>query len=153
VLRYSTFTGPVIVNPKYAPRLEKVGVQASNKVFAADGTRYLPSAEQILDFDLTADPTFFGSFTDSGPTFHGSAAYGRASSGALTPQNQQLSARHGTRDRMNVAYYDGHVAITTLRDAWKNPVPWWPGGSTFNGIQATPESQQFLNTPDKRVIP
>ena len=32
---------PVAVNPGYIPRLDLIGAQASNKVFAADGTRYL----------------------------------------------------------------------------------------------------------------
>lgn len=152
-LQFSTFTGPVTVPDRYVPRIDQVGTQASNKVMAADGTRYLPT-DGVLDFDFTAGPSLFGSFTDSGPTFHRSTAYGRATTSALTPQNQQLSARHGSRDRsMNVGYYDGHVTIMTLREAWKDPRPWWPGGSLFNGVDATPESQQFLNTPDKRKIP
>jgi prepilin-type processing-associated H-X9-DG protein len=152
VLQYSTFTTPVAVSDRYSPKGFLVGTQASNKVVAADGTRYLPSSG-LLDFDYTPGPTLFGAFTDSGPTFHGSTAYGRGSSTVLSPQNQQLSARHGARDRMQVGYYDGHAAIMTLKQAWKDPYPWWPGGSVFNGSEATPESQAFLNTLDKRKIP
>jgi prepilin-type N-terminal cleavage/methylation domain-containing protein/prepilin-type processing-associated H-X9-DG protein len=152
-LQFSTFTTPVTVPDSFVPSLNKIGLQASNKVMFADGTRYFDRDTQVLDFDWSAGRHLFGSFTDSGPTFHGSTAYGRQPTGAKAPENHRLSMRHGNKDRMNVAYWDGHVALMTNAEAWRDPRPWWPGGSVFNGGSATPESQAFLNTPSQRIIP
>lgn len=150
-LKYG-FEQPVKVNDRFRPRLDLLGVQPSNKVLVADGTRYYDPNDRVLDFDITPNPTgIYGSFLDGGPTFQGSTPYGRGFAGS--PVNLALSFRHGKRDQFNVAYWDGHAANMRNAEAWKDPRPWYPGGSLFNGINATPESQQFLNTPDKRKIP
>ncbi len=137
VLKYG-FPTPVSVNPNYVPRLDKVGTQASNKVFAADGTRYYDPPR--LDFDIDPNPGIYGSFTDSGPIFHQSTAYGRTHPG--NPINIKLSFRHPGQ-RMNLVYFDGHAGDMSAQQAWKDATPWYPGGSIFTAGQATPESQAF----------
>jgi len=149
----STFNDPVTVNARYRPRLDLLGLQPSNKVIAADGTRYLPNNTRQLDFDFSPSGTIFGSFMDSGPTFHRSAAYGRGPSAALSPQNRQLSIRHGGRDRINVGFWDGRVESMSSSKAYTDPRPWWPGGSFFTGSDATPESVALLTRPQDRIIP
>lgn len=138
-LTYSSFDTPVRVRSGYRPRLDQVGTQASNKVVLADGTRYLDNG--VLDFDITPKPSFYGSFTDGGPIFRSSTAYGASRPEA--PQSWQLSFRH-PGNVMNVAYFDGHVGSMNNKKAWTDATPWYPGGSTFNsGGQATVESAAF----------
>ena len=148
-LAYDPYGTPVKVNASYDPRLDKVGTVASNKVLAADGTRYL-SADQILDFDISPAPSTFGSFTDSGPIFYASTAYGKQGPGE--PGNLTLSYRHPGKT-INVAYFDGHAALMKQHDSWSNAAPWYPGGSYFNGTSATPESVAFHKTLESRYLP
>ena len=147
-LKYS-FTTPVAVVSSYVPRLDRVGAQASNKVLAADGSRYL-EADGRLDFDVTPNPSIYGSFTDSGPTFTDSTAYGRTGPGK--PNNVKLSFRHN-KEFFNVLYFDGHASSMKNTQAWKDATPWYPGGSVFNGTSATPESIQFHSTPSSKILP
>jgi len=149
----STFNDPVTVSARYRPRLDLLGLQPSSKVTAADGTRYLPSDTRQLDFDYTTAGTIFGSFMDSGPTFQRSAAYGRGPSAALSPQNRQLSIRHGGKDRINVGFWDGRVESMSASKAYTDPRPWWPGGSFFTGSDATPEAVALLTRAQDRIIP
>lgn len=143
------FDTPVAVKASYRPRLDLVGAQASNKVLVADGTRYYDSQDRILDFDAGPAPRYYGSFTDSGPTFHRSTAYGRGFEGS--PTNLRLTYRHG--NRINVSYFDNHVSIMKASDSYRDATPWYPGGSVYNGSEGTPESQQYHNTPEKQKIP
>lgn len=137
-LKFDQFSAPVAVNANYRPRLDKVGTQASNKVFASDGTRYYDPPR--LDFDIEPNPGVFGSFTDSGPLFHGSTAYGRGHVG--NPINIKLSFRHPGQV-INIVYFDGHAGSMTAPQAWTDATPWYPGGSVYNGGSGTPESQAF----------
>jgi prepilin-type processing-associated H-X9-DG protein len=123
----------------------------------ARGTRFYDGGLRIIDFDCSPtspSPTSFqfGSFTASGPIFHGSAEYGRTHNTALAPDNYKLSARH-TNLLMNCGYFDGHVGAMKLSQAWTDPVPWFPGNSTFNGGSATPESIAFMAQRGSNVIP
>jgi prepilin-type N-terminal cleavage/methylation domain-containing protein/prepilin-type processing-associated H-X9-DG protein len=144
------FDTPAVIPPSYRPRLDRVGTQPSNKVRFADGTRYYNG--QFVDFDWAPKSGIFGTFTASGPIFHGSAEYGRTHTSATPPTNYRLSARHPGL-LMDVAYFDGHVGSMRLLQAWTDPIPWYPGGSRWNpGGQATPESVQFM-TGRSQVIP
>ncbi len=142
---------PVVVNKSYEPRLDLLGTQPSNKVFAADGTRYVDVGNS-LDFDITPNAPTFSSFCDSGPIYNGSTAYGKQGPGA--PDNLRLTYRHPGKT-IDVAYYDGHAAKMSQIDSWKFAAPWYPGNSLFNGINATPEAGQnpAYQTPTGRVIP
>lgn len=142
---------PVALAPNFIPRLDMLGTQPSNKVLAADGTRYLDT-DQTLDFDIGPAAYSFSSFADSGPIFVESTAYGKDGPGR--PQNLPLSYRHGSKDRINVAYYDGSTRQMTKLESWTNPYPWYPGGSIFNGTRGTPESNAFIGgSIAKRRIP
>jgi prepilin-type N-terminal cleavage/methylation domain-containing protein/prepilin-type processing-associated H-X9-DG protein len=140
------FNTPVLVPAGFRPRLDLIGLQPSQKIMVADGTRYLGllGGGAILDFDIDCTPRWYGSFTDPGPIFHGSAAYGRGPSSSAAPGRHLLSFRH-TGLSINAAYYDGHVAQLKAADAWTNATPWYPGGSVYNGNEGTPESIAFYN--------
>jgi len=126
----------------YNPRLDRVGIQLSSKILFADGTRYF--ATDGLDFDCDASPSSFGSFGANNPITEGSTAYGRHpfSNQVLTPDNINASFRHNKG--INAGYFDGHVAYMSQSDAYTDPRPWFPSGSTWTGSAATPESIQFM---------
>ncbi len=150
---HSNFSTPCAITPAFYPRLDKVGTQASQKALFMDGTRYFPTQ---LDTQIDLNPTpAGGTFIDSGPTFNGSRAYGRNTvSPNSFPINTQLSFRHGAKDSMNVAYFDGHAAIMRNKTAWSNPTPWYPSGSIWvGGANGTPEvnNSTAYSTPNSPV--
>ena len=140
----------------FKQKITQVGTQPSNKVLAADGTRYASPVEG-LDFDPNHNPDHFGSFTDNNPIIDGSTAYGAnpfIPGSVLVPTNQQLSFRHS--EGMNRAFFDGHVSYTTQLDASTDPNPWWPTGSEWTGESATESSIEFMeiqqgNRPVARI--
>ncbi len=142
--------GQVRRHRSYRPRDDMVGVQPSNKVLAADGTRYYSYQNRVLDFDPSPTSRYFSSFGTSGPIYDQSVAYGRHRQGDDGSNiNVKLSARHS--DGINVAYFDGHVGHMSMIDAWTDPVPWYPGRTIFQGQGATQESRDFYKSGD--VIP
>ena len=141
--------GQVTRHSGYRPREDFVGVQPSNKVLASDGTRYYSNQLGILDFDASPAAQYFSSFGDSGPIYDKSAAFGRRFTGNTDENiNVKLSARHD--ERINVLYWDGHVGGMTMQEAWKDPTPWYPGRTIFNGDGVTPESKAFF--PSGKII-
>ena len=150
-LLYHTFHDPIEVWDNFNPRFDYAGVQPSNKVLAADGTRYWAHVGNLsyLDFDYTPSANTFGSFTDSSPIYEASTAWGpeRYSN---DPSNWQLSFRHNNHT-MNTGYFDGHVGNITSIDAWTDPTPWAPGKSIFHHSGATDQSRAEYE--DKYEIP
>lgn len=144
----STLNSSVAVNPTFRPRLDLIGTQASNKVYVSDGTRYLDSTN-LLSIEITQNPSFYGNFTDIGPIFDTSTAFGRRSfsQGAQLP----LTFRHGAFDRINAVNFDGSVRSITQLQAWTDASPWYPSGSIFQGTGVTPEARAAYQTGD--VIP
>jgi prepilin-type N-terminal cleavage/methylation domain-containing protein/prepilin-type processing-associated H-X9-DG protein len=142
------FNTPAQIPNSYRPRIDKVGTQPANKVAVADGTRFYNGS--FIDFDWAPRSGIFGTFTASGPLFNNSTEYGRGASTA--PANYRLSARHA-RNGMNVGYFDGHVGTMTIQQAWRDPIPWFPGGSIWNGTNGTPEAQAFMASRPSMVIP
>lgn len=138
------FADPATTPEAFVPRLDRVGTQLSNKVFFADGTRYMTGENEgrVLDFDIHPAPGWFSSFGESTPQFRRSTSYGRDHRGF--PNNVPLSFRH-PGDKMNVAYFDGHVGAMSSVEAWTDPNPWHPTGSVWTGGEATDESIQFMN--------
>lgn len=144
------FPGPAVPPKNYLPRLERVGKQHADKIFLADGTRYL-TAGGVLDFDVSPNPEYYGSFTSSTPIYEGSTAYG---TGPATPgfdiggaghavhaERRRLSYRHS--GAINVMYFDGHYAPMTEDESKTDASPWYPSGSEFTGERATAQSAEF----------
>jgi len=147
-MHYS-WLGPAVTPEGYRPRLQEIGSRPAEKIFLADGTRYV-GAEGLLDFDVDPAPQYFGSFTSSGPIYVASTAYGvsrhlaafaeRAGSGpypADAPRhNRDLSYRH--RGRLGATAFDGSFRWMTIEETKENAAPWYPSGSQFTGEYATP---------------
>lgn len=153
IVAHTPFDFWSVTMKSYKPKVTMVG-DAARKIACADGTRYL--AEDMLDFDPSPAPTYFGSFTSAGAWWCGSTAYGvksgsknwsgRAVSAGGDPpgqgRNLALSYRHGnlsggeTADtnsgKMNALFFDG--SVRTLNDKQsRNPILWYPKGSRVNG--------------------
>ncbi len=140
----TNFSDPVSQPQNFSPRINLVGIQASEKVMHADGTRYWTGS--VLDFDINPSPGIFGSFLSSSPIFEGSTAYGKA------PGNENngylFSFRHPT-ESINAAFFDGHSENIKATQAWAEPRLWYPSGSTFTGTRATKESKNRYNSGDQ----
>lgn len=120
-----------VVVPDFEPMLNRVGPPA-NKVFVADGTRYLDDS-LLLDHDVSVLPSVFGSFSCAGAWWSGGRSYG-VRSGSRNWDNQPVSVgsgpkgqnlavsyRHGrqrgslsgtaqdNKGEINAVFFDGHV--------------------------------------------
>jgi prepilin-type N-terminal cleavage/methylation domain-containing protein/prepilin-type processing-associated H-X9-DG protein len=135
---FYNFTTPAAVPDSYFPRLDRIGTQPAQKSLAMEGHREYGDQP---DINCELNPSPAGSaFIDSGPTFHGSRAYGRSTDAPQSyPFNIPLSFRHGSKDAINVVYFDGHATNMSMKKAWSDPIPWYPSGSTWNGTRGTPE--------------
>lgn len=119
---------------------------ASMKAAVADGTRYVAVGSSfgrtaLLDFDFGPNPSIYGSFTASSPSFDassGSVAYGRTYGKSIREVNVDLSMRFPGR-QMHVGFWDGHSERINSTRAWSDPSIWYPSGSTYTGSSATPE--------------
>ena len=97
-------------------RVDRVGTSASSKIMFADGTRYWVDG-QGLDFDINANPGFYGSFTSSSPIFERSVAYGRT-------------------------YQDAAESNTNLELSYSNYTPWLPSWKIKKQILKNISSRQ-----------
>ncbi len=106
---------PISIPERYAPKVEQVGTAAS-KIYAFEGARYLDTryGPMALDYSTVTDTTGLigtpqGNFTSRGPAFTGSSGepYARDGRDNPTPLYKTVGLRH--RDKMNVAFFDGHV--------------------------------------------
>ena len=130
------FGQPAVSPRDFRPRLERVGTQLSSKILVLDGTRYLSVTG--LDFDISANPGIYGSFSDN-PAFAGSTAYGRVAQGQSSGLGWKLSARHPTHT-MNATFFDGHTASMNITELWREPKYVYPSGSIWNGTEGNPEA-------------
>ncbi len=154
---HATFTidTPVQIPGRYIPRADQVGRQPSSKVIVADGTRFYAKqgGATYLDFDTDCTPQYYGSFTESGPIYHGSTAWGREVRNDCADDRAKASFRHN--NTIQAAYFDGHVGVIKPDQAYRDATPWYPGGSRYNGGNGTPESLQYYASLPiaQRVIP
>ena len=133
------------VNPNWDQRTYQLG-SGSSKILFADGLR-VATREGISVSALTRQG-WLGNFIGNNPIYDGSSAYARevpGNSAGEAPYNQIASYRH--KDKINVAYFDGHVAPMSQQESYTDPRPWFPTGSVWDPSQydnATEESIQFM---------
>lgn len=153
--RIQQFPDPATVPDSYEPKLSLMGTQLSNKVLAADGTRYYNRDLRILDFDVDPNPGSavgnpgFGSFTDSGPIFNNSTAYGRGFA-PNDPVNLKLTFRH-SGSSINAVFCDGSARTMRNTEAYRRVEYWYPSGSRYTGGTATQESRDAYTV--NQIIP
>lgn len=151
-MRTFGWRGPAVPPSRYLPRLDRVGAVHAEKVWVSDGTRYL-ATPSLLDFDIHPRPAYYGSFTSSTPVYVASREFGAAThspefSGekrpgdtrTVYPHNAKLSYRHG--GEIITLRFDGSAVAMTEPETKADATPWFPGGSTFTGVNATAESQR-----------
>lgn len=128
-------------------KMTQVGTVISDKVMAADGTRYWTDPGQGpvagLSYTPVVAPGRYGNFTESTPTFDGSTAWGKNSNRSDSHTNIGLSMRHGDR-KANVLYFDSSVRPMSAADMWTNPNPWHPTGTIWVDGDNTQESIRFM---------
>jgi prepilin-type N-terminal cleavage/methylation domain-containing protein/prepilin-type processing-associated H-X9-DG protein len=131
------FADPATISKNYVPQITKIGIQPSNKVLAADGTRYWDTDH--LDFDINPAPVYFSSFTDT-PSYYPSRAYGYGlpSTDAPNHENVKMSFRHS--GNINACFFDGSVRTLSSDLAWRKVEYWYPSGSTYTRIDSPPGS-------------
>ncbi len=128
-------------------KMTQVGTVVSDKVMAADGSRFWtdPGEGEVdgMTYNPTVAPRWYGNFTEPTPTFKESRAWGRESRSSSSQTNVELSMRHGER-KVNALYFDGSVRSMAAIDMWTNPNPWHPTGTVWNDADNTDESIQFM---------
>lgn len=128
----------------YTPNIANVGVQLSNKVMFADGTRFYTD-DRGLDMSVDTLSFQFPEDSDSGPIMNISPAYGRNAVWSPSQANLDLSFRKKGGQGMYVTMFDGSLQFLTREEAWTDPTPWYPSGSVWQGsANATPESQAWV---------
>jgi type II secretory pathway pseudopilin PulG len=142
-----TLSVPVDFTITYRARLDQIG-DASVKVAVAEGTRYL-SNSSFLDINIDGNPRFYSWQTASTPIRDDSTAYGRAFR-SNDNDNVELSVRYPNQT-FHVARFDGSAALESLSDAYGAVEWWYPSGTTFTGIRATPEALDRFQPGD--IIP
>ncbi len=128
-------------------KITQVGTVISDKIMAADGTRYWTDPGQGglegLSYNPTLAPGAYGNFTESTPTFDGSTAWGKNSDQSPAHTNYDLSMRHGDH-KVNALYFDASVRSMTAEEMWTNPNPWHPTGTVWTDGDNTEESIRFM---------
>lgn len=128
-------------------KITQVGTVVSDKIMAADGTRFWtdPGEGQVdgLSYNPTVAPLWFGNFTEPTPTFRESRAWGRESRSSSSQTNVDISMRHGDR-QVNALYFDGSVRSVRSTEMWTNPNPWHPTGTIWIDGDNTEESIRFM---------
>ncbi|MGJ8637184.1 MAG: type II secretion system protein [Phycisphaerales bacterium] len=135
--------GPASSPKGYAPSVWNVGVQLSNKVMFADGTRYYED-DIGLSLNVESEQARFSDHTSTGPILDSSTAYGRESGSAPSQANTDLSFRKQGGAGMYATMFDGSLRYMSREEAWTDPTPWYPSGSVWQGNGATPESQAWV---------
>lgn len=159
--------GPFRPRDGYAPRMDLIGLQMSNKAVGMDGTRSFPN--EPLNIEVTPAPSAAGGmFMDAGPSVDvgtASRAYGRLS--ASSPTNVQLSWRHGgqtqfrtangsatAKSLLSVGMYDGSARQLDMNTVYSDPTFWFPSGSRpVNITEGTAEIRAIWGRPENRDRP
>ncbi len=137
-LKQTQFADAADIPATFSPRLSNVGIQPSMKVMHADGARYVVSGD-YSDIVVSNNSSIYGNFADASPINVLSNAYSRSDQSVSHGYGHKLSFRHAS-GKINAAFFDGSVRSITKEDAWGEAKYWYPGGSTFTGLNATPES-------------
>ena len=136
------YTGNFEVPATYNVKVSKVG-NPSQKIFCADGAKYISnSAQSVPDINCTFE-TAFGTLSDVGACFQSSTSWVRNDSPSDTtavkisgPDPRLFAYRHGTTAsgqaddayRFNAGFFDGHVE--SMGDFQStNPTYWFPRGT------------------------
>lgn len=150
----------------YIPRLTKIGNPAT-KVFIADGARTVQGAAPMADVGYLA--SYGGAYSDVGPWMQMATLF-KAWDRSMAPGNGGSSGtdgrrnafRHGSKAnggkadsyRINVGFYDGHVATLGDLEA-SDPSLWVPKGTRVTVTAAYPDVRKkyFPNMTGTFIAP
>jgi len=158
-LTMASFSDEATLPNNRTPRISTMGNPA-NKVFFADGARY-STIYSAPDYDLGVRGLYGGAFSDTAPYDTFSRSWDRSGAqgnwGGNTGQDARKYAfRHsigtpppnapGNAYRMNLAFYDGHVAIQGDLDS-SNPQQWLPAGTVLRTTSCQNDTRAYFNLP------
>jgi len=134
----------------YIPSINSIG-SPSQKIFLADGARFLSADESDVDHDISPQGGFGGAFSDPGAWMQGSVVT-RAWPDRIHPLTGETlvrwSFRHGgvgqnaqapaATAQGNLVFYDGHVETQQFDEA-KRPESWLPRNTLLNIRSLSPD--------------
>lgn len=126
---------PIIPPKGYAPKITNIGFDASKKIMSFEGARYWLASHNTFDFSTATNNTGLAgspqsNFLSRGVAFQASGEnYARGNRYEVTDTLRSISLRHS--ERMNAAFFDGHVGSMSDRDSL-NPSYYVPSGSRAN---------------------
>ena len=123
----------------HVPRLDNMK-NASNKIFSADGIRYIDVEGGFQDFDPSIAPTYFGSFTTSTPIYKFATSYPTGDPAAWEIV-KPFALRHN--GLMNASFFDGS-GRTLDENTMMDPALWYPSKSEFHTGGDTAEASSLL---------
>lgn len=142
-----------ILPTNWKPRLARMG-DVSKKVFAADGARYSTTSIKP-DYDLSAQASWGGSFSDVAPYSTFSRSWDRSGMTSGSFDARIYAFRHSTGVpsprapanvfQMNLVFMDGHVEKMGDLEA-ANPHMWLPAGSQLLQGSLYPDVRQKYGT-------
>lgn len=122
----------------YSPRADRLG-QPSEKVFIADGSRFVDEVEGIVDHDINWNAGSGGGFSDGGPTLPDQylRSYLRRD-----PRLRDYSYRHRRGKEVGIcaAYFDGHAERLSEKQS-REPNRWWPKGTILPWSELNDDSR------------
>jgi prepilin-type N-terminal cleavage/methylation domain-containing protein/prepilin-type processing-associated H-X9-DG protein len=123
----------------HAPRLDKMK-NAANKIFCADGIRYIDVADDLWDFDPGIGARYYGSFATSTPIYRFSKSYptGDPAEWSIV---KPLALRHS--GQMNATFFDGSGKTLDER-TMMDPALWYPSRSEFHTGGDTAEASSLF---------
>jgi prepilin-type N-terminal cleavage/methylation domain-containing protein len=147
----------------YSPKITQIGV-SSQKIFIAEGARYLNSFPADFNMDFSWGSSNGGNYADNGADdsySYGMTRSGVPLNGGTTPDARALWARHGNivpngpgdSFRFAACFYDGHVEnLGDLQGS--NPIFWAPKGTTYISTELYNDVKKaFHLTPGNYTVP
>ncbi len=116
----------------YEPKIDRVG-QASLKVSAMDGARYVDKNTGVITFNTSAKQIDGGNFGTWGPAMFKVINNGnpyKRDNAAQEQFSRRFAYRHNG-ETMNASYFDGHGAAMDVKESHR-VTPFFPSGSVVN---------------------
>lgn len=122
---------PIRLPSGYAPKITKIGPGAA-KVYLVEGARFIEAGTNLLSFNTFRYQIQGGNFMIVAPFMKAvNTPWDTVQpwDGKLTQSGKSLGWRH--RERMNLAFFDGHVELRSYKDMVKWNL-YFPKGSRLN---------------------
>ena len=128
----------------YAPKLSSVG-DATRKIAALDGTRYVDQTTGVETYNSAAKQIEGGNFSVIGPSMSYVVSNGepyRRDTSALLKISRRFAYRH-VGDTLNAVFYDGHAQNLTAKQSTRVDMHFPTGSKVVDPTQLAPSDTTF----------